>query len=225
MAHFYQASGDEVLKELKTSEQGLTPEEVSKRQEQYGLNALLEEKEATIFQIFIDQFKDLLVFILIAAAIISMLSDNVESALVILAVITLNAILGTVQTVKAKKSLQSLKALSTPHAKVIRQGEKQEIPSTELTVGDIVLLEAGDVVSADARLLEAYSLQVNESALTGEAVSVDKGTDPIVTENCALGDQTNMVFSSGLVTYGRGVAVVTKIGMETEIGKIATATN
>ena len=159
MAHFYQSSHDEVLKELKTSEQGLTPEEVSKRQEQYGLNALLEEKEATIFQIFIDQFKDLLVFILIAAAIISMLSDNVESALVILAVITLNAILGTVQTVKAKKSLQSLKALSTPHAKVIRQGEKQEILSTELTIGDIILLEAGDVVSADARLLEAYSLQ------------------------------------------------------------------
>ena len=225
MAHFYQSSHDEVLKELKTSEQGLTPEEVSKRQEQYGLNALLEEKEATIFQIFIDQFKDLLVFILIAAAIISMLSDNVESALVILAVITLNAILGTVQTVKAKKSLQSLKALSTPHAKVIRQGEKQEIPSTELTVGDIVLLEAGDVVSADARLLEAYSLQVNESALTGEAVSVDKGIEPILTENCALGDQTNMVFSSGLVTYGRGVAVVTNIGMETEIGKIATLMN
>ena len=219
MAHFYQSSHDEVLKELKTSEQGLTPEEVSKRQEQYGLNALLEEKEATIFQIFIDQFKDLLVFILIAAAIISMLSDNVESALVILAVITLNAILGTVQTVKAKKSLQSLKALSTPHAKVIRQGEKQEIPSTELTVGDIVLLEAGDVVSADARLLEAYSLQVNESALTGEAVSVDKGIEPILTDHCALGDQTNMVFSSGLVTYGRGVAMVTNIGMETEIGK------
>lgn len=225
MAHFYQSSYDEVLKQLRTSENGLTQDEVLKRQKQYGFNALLEEKESSVFKIFIDQFKDLLVLILIAAAVISMLSDNVESALVILAVITLNAILGTIQTIKARNSLQSLKALSTPHAKVIRNGEKQEIPSTELTVGDIVLIEAGDVVSADARLLEAYSLQVNESALTGEAVSVDKGVESILIDNCALGDQTNMIFSSGLVTYGRGVAVVTSVGMQTEIGKIATLMN
>ena len=225
MAHFYQSSSNDVLKTLQTSEKGLTEQEIKQRQEQYGLNALMEEKEASVFKIFIDQFKDLLVLILIAAALISMLSDNIESACVILAVITLNAILGTVQTVKARKSLQSLKALSTPHTKVIRDGKKQEIPSTELTVGDIVLLEAGDVISADARLLQAHSLQVNESALTGEAVSVDKSVDAILTENCALGDQTNMVFSSGLVTYGRGVAVVTSVGMETEIGKIAKLMN
>ncbi len=225
MAHFYQSSSDDVLKTLQTSEKGLTEQEIKQRQEQYGLNDLMEEKEASVFKIFIDQFKDLLVLILIAAALISMLSDNIESACVILAVITLNAILGTVQTVKARKSLQSLKALSTPHTKVIRDGKKQEIPSTELTVGDIVLLEAGDVISADARLLQAHSLQVNESALTGEAVSVDKSVDAILTENCALGDQTNMVFSSGLVTYGRGVAVVTSVGMETEIGKIAKLMN
>lgn len=225
MAHFYQSSSDDVLKTLQTSEKGLTEQEIKQRQEQYGLNALMEEKEASVFKIFIDQFKDLLVLILIAAALISMLSDNIESACVILAVITLNAVLGTVQTVKARKSLQSLKALSTPHTKVIRDGKKQEIPSTELTVGDIVLLEAGDVISADARLLQAHSLQVNESALTGEAVSVDKSVDAILLENCALGDQTNMVFSSGLVTYGRGVAVVTSVGMETEIGKIAKLMN
>ena len=225
MAHFYQSSSDDVLKTLQTSEKGLTEQEIKQRQEQYGLNALMEEKEASVFKIFIDQFKDLLVLILIAAALISMLSDNIESACVILAVITLNAILGTVQTVKARKSLQSLKALSTPHTKVIRDVKKQEIPSTELTVGDIVLLEAGDVISADARLLQAHSLQVNESALTGEAVSVDKSVDAILLENCALGDQTNMVFSSGLVTYGRGVAVVTSVGMETEIGKIAKLMN
>ena len=225
MAHFYQSSTDDVLNTLQTSEQGLTEQEVLRRQEQYGLNALIEEKEASVFKIFIDQFKDLLVIILIAAAFISMLSDNMESACVILAVIILNAILGTVQTVKARKSLQSLKALSTPHTKVIREGKKQEILSTELTVGDIVLIEAGDVISADARLLQAYSLQVNESSLTGEAVSVDKSVDAILSDNCALGDQTNMVFSSGLVTYGRGVAVVTSIGMETEIGKIAKLMN
>lgn len=217
MTHFYQSSRDEVLKSLNTSEQGLTLEEVSKRQKQYGLNALLEEKEATLFQIFMNQFKDLLVLILIAAAIISMLSQNIESAIVILVVIVLNAILGTIQTIKDQKSLQSLKALSNPHTKVIRYGEKQEILSTELTVGDIVLLEAGDVVSADSRLLEAYSLQVNESVLTGEAVSVDKGIEPILNDNCALGNQTNIVFSSRLVNYGRGVAVVTQVGMETEI--------
>lgn len=225
MAHFYQSSSDDSLKTLQTSEKGLTEQDVKRRQEQYGLNILMEEKEASVFKIFIDQFKDLLVLILMAAALISMLSDNIESACVILAVITLNAILGTVQTVKARKSLQSLKALSTPHTKVIRDGNKQEIPSTKLTVGDIVLLEAGDVVSADARLLQAHSLQVNESALTGEAVSVDKSVDVILTENCALGDQTNMVFSSGLVTYGRGIAVVTAVGMETEIGKIAKLMN
>ncbi len=225
MAHFYQSSSDDSLKTLQTSEKGLTEQDVKQRQEQYGLNILMEEKEASVFKIFIDQFKDLLVLILMAAALISMLSDNIESACVILAVITLNAILGTVQTVKARKSLQSLKALSTPHTKVIRDGNKQEIPSTKLTVGDIVLLEAGDVVSADARLLQAHSLQVNESALTGEAVSVDKSVDVILTENCALGDQTNMVFSSGLVTYGRGLAVVTAVGMETEIGKIAKLMN
>lgn len=225
MAHFYQSSSDDILKTLQTSEKGLTEQDVKRRQEQYGLNILMEEKEASVFKIFIDQFKDLLVLILMAAALISMLSDNIESACVILAVITLNAILGTVQTVKARKSLQSLKALSTPHTKVIRDGNKQEIPSTKLTVGDIVLLEAGDVVSADARLLQAHSLQVNESALTGEAVSVDKSVDVILTENCALGDQTNMVFSSGLVTYGRGIAVVTAVGMETEIGKIAKLMN
>ena len=225
MAHFYQSSTDDVLNTLQTSEQGLTEQEVLRRQEQYGLNALIEEKEASVFKIFIDQFKDLLVIILIAAAFISMLSDNMESACVILAVIILNAILGTVQTVKARKSLQSLKALSTPHTKVIREGKKQEILSTELTVGDIVLIEAGDVISADARLLQAYSLQVNESSLTGEAVSVDKSVDAILSDICALGDQTNMVFSSGLVTYGRGVAVVTSVGMETEIGKIAKLMN
>ena len=225
MSRFYQSSCEQVLQQLSTSENGLTQEEVIKRQQKYGLNALMEEKEDSIFKILLEQFKDLLVIILIAAAVISMMSGHLESAIVILAVITLNAILGTVQTVKARKSLQSLKALSTPHAKVIRQGEKQEIPSTELTVGDIVLLEAGDVISADARLIESYSLQVNESALTGEAVSVDKGVELILNDHCALGDQINMVFSSGLVTYGRGVAVVTNVGMETEIGKIATLMN
>ena len=225
MKKIYQQTVEEAQQSFTTSIKGLTEEEAAKRLEQYGPNQLLEEKESSVWMVFIDQFKDLLVIILIAAAVISMLSGHVESAVVILVVIALNAILGTVQTVKARKSLNSLKALSTPSAKVIRGGVKQEISSTELTVGDIVFLEAGDVVSADARLLESYSLQVNESSLTGESVSVDKRVEAIEVDNCPLGDQLNMVFSSGLVTYGRGVAMVTNVGMETEIGKIATLMN
>ena len=221
----YEQGIEEVCSRYRTSHLGLSDEEAIKRLEQYGPNQLLEEKEESVFMVFISQFKDLLVLILIAAAVISMLSGHLESAIVILVVISLNAILGTVQTVKARQSLKSLKALSTPQAKVIRGGIKQEIPSTELTIGDILLLEAGDVVSADARLIEAYSLQVNESSLTGESVSVDKSTAMIEKQDCPLGDQINMVFSSGLVTYGRGTAIVTNVGMETEIGKIATMMN
>ena len=221
----YEQGIEEVCSRYRTSHLGLSEEEAIKRLEQYGPNQLLEEKEESVFMVFISQFKDLLVLILIAAAVISMLSGHLESAIVILVVVSLNAILGTVQTVKARQSLKSLKALSTPQAKVIRGGIKQEIPSTELTIGDILLLEAGDVVSADARLIEAYSLQVNESSLTGESVSVDKSTAMIEKQDCPLGDQINMVFSSGLVTYGRGTAIVTNVGMETEIGKIATMMN
>lgn len=221
----YTQSVEEVMQHYQTSNLGLSQEEVSKRLEQHGPNQLLEEKEESILMVFISQFKDLLVLILIAAAVISMISGHLESAVVILVVITLNVILGTAQTMKARQSLKSLKALSTPHAKVIRDGVKQEIPSTDLTVGDILLLEAGDVVSADARLIEAYSLQVNESSLTGESLSIDKSTAIIKEMDCPLGDQINMVFSSGLVTYGRGTAIVTNIGMETEIGKIATMMN
>lgn len=225
MKKVYQQTVKEVQQTYQTSLNGLSEAEAKQRLQTYGANQLQEEKESSIFKVLIDQFKDLLVMILIVAAMISMLSGHFESAIVILVVIVLNAILGTIQTVKARKSLNSLKALSTPQAKVIRDGVKQEIPSTELTVGDIVFLEAGDVVSADARLLEVYSLQVNESSLTGESVSVDKRVEVIEEENCPLGDQVNMVFSSGLVTYGRGIAMVTNVGMETEIGKIATLMN
>jgi len=225
MPKCYQVSGENVLKELQTTDAGLSKQEVNKRQEKYGENVLQEEKPLSIGLVFLNQFKDLLVIILMIAAIVSMFSNHVESTIVIFAVLILNAVVGSVQTVKAQKSLASLKSLSTPKARVIRNGVKQEIPSNELTVGDILLLEAGDVVSADARILKSYSLQVNESALTGETVSVDKLSDPIPTDDCPLGDQVNMVFSSGLVTYGRGIAVVTHIGMDSEIGKIASLLN
>lgn len=221
---FYQKSVEDTLIATLSSSQGLSEQEVKKRQEQHGYNELEEIKSQSTFMIFLSQFKDLLVLILIAAAIVSMISGELESTIVILVVITMNAILGTVQSVKAQKSLESLKQLSTPHTRVIRDGKTMEISSKELSVGDIMLLEAGDVVGADARIIENYTLQVNESALTGEVESVQKEVDAIEQE-CGLGDQKNMVFSSGLVTYGRAVCVVTGIGMDTEIGKIATLMN
>ena len=174
--------------------------------------------------IFLKQFKDLLVIILIIAAIVSGISGQLESALVIVVVIFVNAVLGTVQTLKAEKSLESLKKLSIPQVKVIRQGQLQEIDSTDLTIGDIVQIEAGDIVSGDGRIIESSSLQINESALTGEVESVDKITDTIH-QDVVVGDQKNMAFSGSLVTNGTGRYVVTSIGMQTEIGKIASMLN
>lgn len=225
MNEFHRQTEAEALASLDSSANGLSESEVSARREKYGENALKEGERQSGLSVFMHQFKDLLVIILIAAALISLFSHEYESTIVILVVILVNAIIGTVQTLKAQKSLDSLKSLSTPKARIIRSGNKVEIPSNELTVGDILLLEAGDIVSADARLLESHSLQVNESALTGEATSVDKSTSAIDQEGVPLGDRTNMVFSSGLVTYGRATAVITAIGMETEIGKIATLMN
>lgn len=224
MKQFYQLEKEEVVEVVKSKHTGLSEQEVKVRQEKQGKNVLEETKAKPVWLIFLEQFKDLLVLILIAAAIISMVSGETESTIVILAVITLNAILGTYQSVKAQKSLDALKQLSTPHTRVIRDGNTMEIQSSELCVGDIMLLEAGDVVGADARILDNYSLQVNESALTGEVESVEKTSDVLLGE-CALGDQKNMVFSSGLVTYGRARCVVTAIGMQSEIGKIATLMN
>lgn len=174
--------------------------------------------------IFLKQFQDLLVIILIIAAIISGMSGQIESTIVIVSVIIVNAILGTIQTLKAEKSLDSLKKLSVPKAKVIREGTLQEVDSTELTIGDLVQIEAGDVISGDGRIIECSSLQINESALTGEVESVDKTTD-VITGQVVVGDQKNMVFSSSLVTNGTGRYIVTHIGMQTEIGKIASMLN
>ena len=222
MKEAYKKSVEGVMSELNVSSNGLTKAEVEKRREQYGFNELQEGGKKTIFQVFIDQFKDLLVIILIGAAVISMFLGNIESALVIFAVIILNAVLGTVQHVKAEQSLNSLKALSSPIARVQRDGMKMEIPSREVMVGDILFLEAGDYISADGRIIENYSIQVNESSLTGESESVVKITDAIDEDNVSIGDKKNMVFAGSLVTYGRAAVVVTGIGMSTELGKIAT---
>lgn len=221
---YYQKRISEVMKACETSENGLSHEEIIKRHQQFGYNILDEKKKENPFMIFLKQFQDLLVIILIIAAIISGMSGQIESTIVIVSVIIINAILGTIQTLKAEKSLDSLKKLSVPKAKVIREGTLQEVDSTELTIGDLVQIEAGDVISGDGRIIECSSLQINESALTGEVESVDKTTD-VITGQVVVGDQKNMVFSSSLVTNGTGRYIVTHIGMQTEIGKIASMLN
>ena len=224
MKEWYQQTKEEILSQFQVTEQGLTSSQAEKILAEKGENVLEEGKRKSTLQVFLEQFCDLLVVILIIAALISMVSGNVESTVVILAVIILNAILGTVQHAKAEKSLDSLKSLSSPNAKVLRDGQKVEIPSTKVVPGDILYLEAGDLVVADGRILENYSLQVNESSLTGESTNVDK-SDGTLHSDCALADRANMVYSSGLVTYGRAVVLVTATGMDTEIGKIAALMN
>lgn len=216
----YQQPLNDLYAVYHSSREGLSTAQANQNREQFGKNQLAQKKKKPVWMIFLEQFKDFLVIILIIAAIISAITGELESTIVILVVITMNAILGTVQTVKAEKSLDNLKSLSAPHAKVLRDGTTVLLPAAELVVGDVILLEAGDQVPADARILEAASLQTNESALTGESTNVEKECCEIPQE-VPLGDRKNMVYSGGFVTYGRGVCLVTNVGMETEVGKIA----
>ena len=224
MKQYYLQTKAKVLEELKTGSGGLSSQQAKDNLAKYGKNALIEGKRKTTLQVFLEQFKDLMVIILIIAAVISAFTGELESTLVIIAVLVLNAILGTVQHIKAEKSLESLKSLSSPSAKVLRDGKKIEIDSKDVVPGDIVLLEAGDMVTADGRILENFSLQVNESSLTGESTNIDKA-DVEFDHEMPLGDRINMVYSSSLVTYGRANVVVTATGMNTEIGKIASLMN
>ena len=221
---YWECSKEEVLSQFSVTEQGLSGKQVEEIRGEKGENILQEEKKKSIWQIFMGQFADLLVVILVIAAVISMFSGNAESTLVILLVLVMNAVLGTVQYEKAQKSLNSLKQLSSPHAKAVRDGQMVEIASKDVVPGDILLLEAGDMVVADGRILHNYSLQVNESSLTGEATNVDK-TDNTVAKDAVLADRLNMVYSGSLVTYGRAMVLVTATGMETEIGHIAELMN
>ena len=219
---FYKKSSEEVMEILDVSIDGLSEQEVQKRRLEHGYNKLDEAKGDTPIKVFMDQFKDFLVIMLILAAIISAALGKYESTIVVIFVVVLNAILGTVQHIKANNSINSLKALSSPVSKVLRDKIKKEISSNELVVGDIIFFDAGDYISADARVIEAHSFQVNESSLTGESESVTKEIEAISQDDVSIGDMKNMVFSGSYVTYGRGVAVVTNIGMKTEIGKIAS---
>ena len=220
MKAYYNMTKEEVIQEINGGEKYLTSEKAQENQQKYGWNELAEGKKKNPVQIFLEQFTDFLVIILMVAAVVSGFLGDMESTIVILIVITINAILGTVQTLKAEQSLDSLKSLSAPNAMVLRDGNVIEVPSKEVTVGDLVLLEAGNSIPADGRIVENASLKVNESALTGESVSVEKTVSPIEGE-VPLGDQTNMLFSGSFVTYGRGSFLVTGVGMDTEMGKIA----
>lgn len=222
--NIWNISTEELMMQHQVTKEGLTSQQVDRIRQEKGENILQEGKKKSIFQVFISQFADLLVVILIVAAVISMFSGNVESTIVILLVLVMNAVLGTVQYVKAQRSLESLKQLSSPCAKVIRDGVKQEVPSREIVPGDIVMLEAGDMIVADGRILHNFSLQVNESSLTGESTNVEK-SDAVLEGDAALADRVNMVYSGSLVTYGRAEVLVTATGMETELGKIAGLMN
>ena len=217
---FYKKTSESAMDSLKTNIDGLSQEEAQKRLKENGFNELREKEKTPTWKLFVDSFKDPLVIILLVAALVQVFLGEVVECVIIFAVLILNSILGVVQTKKAEGSLDSLKQLSVPNAKVIRDGQKITVLSKEIVEGDIVLLEAGDYVPADGRIIEAQSLKVVEGMLTGESEPVLK-TEEIIEEECALGDQKNMVFSGSMVVYGRGTYVVTGCGMNTEIGKIA----
>lgn len=217
----YQMKKEDVLKMLGTDENGLTQNQAKENQKKYGKNELAEGKKKNPFILFLEQYKDFLVIILIIAAIISGVLGDIESAIVIFVVITINAILGTVQHIKAEQSLDSLKEMSAPTAKVIRDGEIKVVEGKDVTVGDIVVIEAGDYVCSDGRIIENASLKVDESAMTGESEPIEK-QETVLDGEKPLGDRVNMLYSGSFATYGRAKMVVTSVGMETEIGKIAS---
>ncbi len=223
----FSLSSDTVLKKLETTKEGLSPKIAKERLQQYGPNELASRKKVSLLSRFIAQFQDFMILVLLCAAAISFLLSLLEGKadyadpVIILFVVTMNALLGVFQEAKAEHSLEALKQLAAPHANVLRDGKKKNIPSSELVPGDIIYLDAGNMVPADARLLTAAGLKADESSLTGESTAVEKYPDKTFPENTPLGDRTNMLFSSSVITAGHGTAVVTATGMNTEVGKIA----
>ena len=225
---YFSKKKEELFNELQVNpKQGLSDKEVLERQEKYGLNQLRESKKKTLFMMFLDQFKDFLVIILIIAAAVSIIVGIIEGeglidGLIIIAIVLLNAILGVNQEQKANNALAALKKMSSPSAKVIRNGKTVEISSEQLTPGDVVILETGDYVAADIRLIDSTNLKTDESSLTGESTSVEKDALVDLSSETVLAERVNSVYMSTLVTYGKGKGIVTGVGMDTEIGKIAT---
>jgi len=222
MVDYYNINASEATKLLKSSEKGLTKNEAEKRLEEFGYNELQKEKKLTALTIFLSQFKNALILLLIFAGLLSLfLGERIES-IAIFGIVFLNAILGFIQEYKAEKAIEALKKISAPTAKVLRDGKEQKIPAREVVPGDILLLEAGDIVPADSRLLEVTSLQIDEASLTGESVPSKKVTEPFKL-GTSVADQENMAFMGTVVTYGKGKSIVTSTGMKTEFGKIATS--
>ncbi|WP_058304034.1 calcium-translocating P-type ATPase, SERCA-type [Gorillibacterium timonense] len=219
--NYHTLSEAEVVTSLTTSESGLTDVEAAARLTQYGKNELKEGEHKSLLQKFFEQFKDFMVIVLLAAAIVSGILGEIADSVIIFLVVILNAALGVFQEAKAEKALDALKKMSSPHARVKRNGRVADIRADELVPGDIVLIEAGDYIPADMRLIEAASLKIEEAALTGESVPAEKGTAPLEKEDIVIGDRVNMAYLGSSVTYGRGIGVVTSTGMSTEVGKIA----
>ena len=218
---------EELFDEFHSNLNGLQPLDIEKNRKQYGENVIREKKKTNFFVKFLKSFKDSLILILMLAAIISVILDPnaYVDSIIILVVVFFNSILGVIQETKAEKSLEALKKMSSPTSKVIRGGNLQIIPSKDIVVGDILVVEAGDHISADARLIECNNLAVDEASLTGESIPVHKDTKYVSADNLALGDQKNKIFSSTYVTYGKGKAIVTEVGMHTEMGHIAGLLN
>lgn len=218
---FHTLDANTVLEFLNSNPAGLTEAEVQKRRQIYGSNVLEQEKRKSILQRFFDHFKSIMVVILLTAALVALIVDDYKSTAIILFVVIMNAALGVFQENKAEKALEALKSMSSPYCKVIREGQTSMVKSEDITIGDIILLEAGDYVPADLRLLETFNLKIEEAALTGESVPVEKTTAKIENAEIVIGDRKNMAYLGSAVTYGRGIGIVTAIGMDTEMGKIA----
>lgn len=217
----YQQPTSELFDIFSSSPSGISEQESLNRLQKFGPNQLEEKKKKPVWLLFFSQFKDFMILILAAAALISGLVGDLTDTIIILVIIVLNAVLGFIQEYRAEKAMESLKKLTQTQSKVIRDGKSMSIPSQQLVTGDVVVLEAGNMVPADIRLTEVFSLQIDESSLTGESVPVTKQTEPIPQDLIPAGDQTNMAFKGTLVTNGRGIGLAVGTGMKTEIGKIA----
>src|SRR4030042_528239 len=219
---WHQREIKEVFEELNSSPKGLSSEEARKRLDQYGPNALKEKKQKTLFGMFMDQFADFMILVLIGAAVISGVVGELSDTIAIVVIVILNAVIGFVQEYRAEKAMAALKKMAATTATVIREGKPADISASELVPGDIVTLEAGKIVPADMRLIEVAQLKVEEAALTGESIPVEKHIKSLHDETLPLGDRKNMAYKGTIVSYGRGTGIIVATGMETELGKIAT---
>ena len=219
---WYKQSEEAILQETGSSPEGLTATQAAQKLEEFGPNELKEEEKRSFWAKLIDQFKDVLILILIGAAAVSAMVNEITDAIIILAIVVLNAFLGLYQEGKAEQALEALKKMASPEAKVLREGKPVILPSAQIVPGDIVILETGDIVPADLRLTESSNLKIDESSLTGESVAVDKDARVTYDDDQEIGDRENMAYTSTIVSYGRGRGIAVETGHKTEIGKIAT---